>query len=458
MLKRNAQTYLTDWLADDDRKPLVIRGARQVGKTTLVRQLAVEKNLQLIELNLEKNPEHASFFEGNNPKQTLQFIQSIYPETIEIKRCILFLDEIQAAPTLLAKLRWFAEDMPALAVIAAGSLLEFVLANHTFSMPVGRITYLHLEPLTFEEFLQAKGKESLRHLLNHYTWQQKIPEAIHIECIRLFKEYMFIGGMPAAVLSWVNTEDLNKVAQKHQNLLSTYQDDFSKYNGRLAIERLHDVMNAVPAKLGEKFVLSHVNPDVQHTSIKTALDLLSQARLCHKVMMTSGNGVPLSAEENAKFYKVIYLDIGLMSAMLGLQLNHIASLNHIELVNRGGLAEQVVGQSLRSQFPFYMEPKLHYWTRLKTGADAELDYLIQHAGRVIPIEVKAGSTGSMKSLHLFMAKKQLKNAVRINADYPSITDLEVKTQNGMQAQYTLYSLPFYLMGQLQRLLDAAARS
>lgn len=452
-MKRLRMTFLNEWLKSSERKPLVIRGARQVGKTWLVRHFAEIHDLMLIELNFEKRIQFASLFNSNDPKQILLNLETIANETIDPKKSLLFLDEIQAAPDLFAKLRWFAEDMPELPLIAAGSLLEFVLEKHSFSMPVGRINYLYLEPLSFEEFLLALDKRSLFDYLSKWQWGMEIPSVIHEQLLKYFKEYIVVGGMPAAVSSWIHQHSLNQINQIHHDLLSTYRDDFAKYSGRLSIERLDEVMMAVPKFLGQKFVYSKVNPSIQIPSIKKSLELLSKARICHIVHGCAANGVPLAAEIQIKNTKVIFLDIGLCSGSLGISLDLLSHTDEISLVNKGDMAEQVVGQLLRTSVPPYIDPSLYYWQREEKGSSAEVDYVIQHRNLVVPVEVKAGSTGSLKSLHLFIGLKGYKLAVRINSDFPSKTDLSIKIHGSENANYTLYSIPFYLIEQLHRLLN-----
>ncbi len=452
-MKRTRLNDLTQWLLGEGRKPLVIRGARQVGKTWAVRYLAKNHQRKLIELNFEKNPAQKSFFESNDPHFILRAIRVSLGENIKPDTHLLFLDEVQVFPELLAKLRWFAEELPELPVIAAGSLLEFVLSDHSFSMPVGRINYLHLEPLSFEEFLLAQEKIQLLEYLNEFTLEQKIPEILHQQLLSLFKEYILIGGMPAAIASWIKHQSLEKVGQIHNELLTTYRDDFAKYRGRIAIERLEDVMQAIPRNLSQKFVYSEVNPDVHSGSLKQALNLLVKARVCHSVMSTAGNGVPLGAEINRKFFKTLFLDVGLVSSMLGIDHNEISTVSEINLINKGALAEQVVGQILRTLPASYIEPKLYYWQRTEKGATAEVDYLFQKGSQVIPIEVKAGTTGTLKSLHLFMGLKRFPLALRINSDLPSKVEVKVQDPTGKAVNYTLISLPFYLLGQINRLTD-----
>lgn len=451
-MERKHLEFLDNWLKSQDRKPLVIRGPRQVGKTWLVRHFCKHSNRKLIELNFEKKISYASFFESNDPEQILLNISATLHEEIDPNNSLLFLDEIQAAPEILSKLRWFSEELPELPLIAAGSLLEFILTEHSFSMPVGRISYLYLEPLSFEEFLLARNKKNLLAYLSQYDFNIELPLIIHEELTNLFKEYVLVGGMPAAVSSWITERSLNKINQIHHDLITTYQDDFAKYKGRIEIERLEEIMMMVPRTLSQKFIFRRVNTEVKTHIIKAAVKLLNKAGICHPVTSCTANGVPLGAGINEKFFKEIFLDIGLCSAVLGLTLNEINQADELILINRGGIAEQAVGQMLRTLLPPYIEPTLYYWLREEPGSEAEVDYVIQSGSQVIPIEVKAGSTGNLKSLHIFMALKKLSYAIRINSDMPSKVEVNVKLREAENIRYRLLSLPFYLSGQIHRLL------
>ncbi len=456
-MRRDRTSFLVHWLNSSARKPLIIRGARQVGKTWLIRDLANSQERQLIELNFEKRPDFESLFSSNDPKEIINNIVALRRSKIEPSKSILFLDEIQAAPHLLEKLRWFAEDMPELPVIAAGSLLDFTLAKYEFSMPVGRIGYLYLEPLSFEEFLDADGQHELRVYLENYDWSLNIPAAIHSQLMKTIKEYLIVGGMPAAISSWATEKAPEAVNQIHFDLLATYRDDFAKYSGRLTIDRLEDVMNSVPRQLGKKFVYKDANSEVSTAPLKQALDLLSKARVCHRVVATSANGLPLGAEADERFFKAIMLDCGLCGASLGLSLHHLRSISEISMINSGGMAEQLVGQLLRTLTPAYIPPSLYYWQRGKKGAEAEIDYIIQYENQIIPIEVKAGTTGTLKSLHQFVKEKKKTTAVRINSDIPSLGPIHVQDALGSSIDYNLLSLPFYLLGQLHRLIKSSEK-
>lgn len=452
-MDRTCITYLIDWLHSKKRKPLVIRGARQVGKTWLVRFLATNQGKELIEINFEKPGSMIQPFSLREPKKIVQGLEVLLGKKIDPQNTILFLDEIQAMPQAYADLRWFAEDMPELPVIAAGSLLEHALNTIPLSMPVGRVSFLFLEPLSFKEFLLALGKDQLSNLLATYNWQEEIPSFIHDELMRIFKEYILVGGIPEAVVTWIDSGSLLEVSRIQNNLLDTYRADIRKYTGRVAPERLEAVLETIPRTLGKKFVYRTVNHDVQTPSIKQALQLLCEARVAHKVIASSAHGLPLGAELHPKFFKVILLDVGLCSASLNLSYVHLSETLKIDLINKRGIAEQVVGQLLRSIEPEFIDPKLYYWQRAEKNSTAELDYVIQHEGSVIPIEVKSGTTGSLKSLHQFMELKNYTLAVRVNADLPSITAVKVVGGLGKQISYELRSIPLYLVSELHRLLD-----
>ncbi|MDX1901974.1 MAG: AAA family ATPase [Gammaproteobacteria bacterium] len=455
-MKRYLIDKLKDWLSAANRKPAVLRGARQVGKTWIVRELAKQTGKQLIELNFEKQRSLAVHFESNDPSTILLNLESALNQSIHPADSILFLDEIQGAPELFAKLRWFYEDMPELAVIATGSLLEFVLENHTFSMPVGRIQYFFIEPLGFEEFLLAKNETHLLSAIEKISIEKSFNTALHDKANQLFKEFVAVGGMPEAVSTWIKTSSLQALSEVHNNLISTYQDDFTKYAGRLSITYLDAVFSAVPKLLTNKFVYSHADPSGRHESIKQALNLLLKAHVCHKVQNVSANGIPLGAEIKSKIFKIILIDVGLVSTILGLKLHQFSNVDDILVINKGALAEQVVGQLLRLLSPFYVEPTLHYWSRESASSNAEIDYLIQDNQRLIPIEVKAGAEGKLRSLHQFMSEKPWKLAIRFYAGPAQHDHIKSKTTTGDLNDYELISLPFYLLGQTYRLLEQAS--
>ena len=451
-MQRILLDHLKKWLVAANRKPAVLRGARQVGKTWLVRELAKLSKYDLIELNFEKYPELIAHFSSNDPQKIILNLESFFNKTISLKKTILFLDEIQAAPDIFAKLRWFYEDTPELAIIAAGSLLEFVLEKHTFSMPVGRIQYFFLEPLNFEEFLLAKTETHLLNTIKTFSFNDPINAALHARALHLFKEYVLIGGIPEAVLTWINSASLEEVAITHSDLINTYQDDFNKYTKKIAGLYLPDLLKTIPRVLGQKFIYNKVNSNARTENIKESLHLLKQARICTIVQGCYANGIPLGADINPKAFKVILLDTGLTSKILDLKLYQFDTISDICLINNGAIAEQVVGQLLKQLSPYYTSPELYYWNREVPGSSAEVDYIIQHNQEIIPIEVKAGTEGKLRSLHQFMYEKNKTIAIRLYSGEAKIQKI-MTTVSGHQITYTLISLPFYLISQLTHIIN-----
>ena len=451
-MKRASTSELSAWLGRRGRKPLVIRGARQVGKSYLIRDFAKTHGLDLVELNFEREPKAASLFADGETVRVLRGIEVFTGRRLVHGRSLLFLDEIQAAPHVLAKLRWLHEETPKLAVVAAGSLLDFALADHTFSMPVGRITYLHLEPMSFTEFLRGLGDDELAALIDDIDPRRGIAEPLHVRLLERFREYVLVGGMPEAVDTYRQDRSLLDCARVHQDLLATFRDDFAKYASAVHRDRLIKVLDAVPRMIGQKFVYSRVDREERAAALRQAVDMLCRARVCHRVEATHATGVPLGAEVEDRRYKLVLIDVGLVSASLGLSLTDLAQATDLVMANEGAIAEQVVGQALRLVEPPFQEPRLYYWARDTPGSEAEVDYVIQRGSHIVPIEVKAGATGALRSLHVLMAARGWKRAVRFNADLPSVTQVSTRTPSGEHASYELLSLPLYLASSVGRIL------
>jgi len=451
---RKASENLDRWLSVKKRKPLILRGARQVGKTWLIRDLAERNGKQLIELNFKRSPKVADYFASNDPEEILRHLEAELNIRCDRKNSILFLDEIQAKPDILASLRWFGEDMPELPVVAAGSLLDFILADHAFSMPVGRVAYHYLEPMSFHEFILASGNDQLYRLLNETRLETPIPSTLHEKCIDLYFEYSRIGGMPEVVSEWYALKDPASCVKVQQDLLAILMDDFNKYSNRINTDLLTDVLYSVPRQLGGKFITARVNESSRSLDIKKALDMLRKARICHTIFHTSANGVPLGAESNNKFFKVIMLDTAFVSVQLGLSRLSLSEAENFVFKNRGPMAEQYVGQHIRAFQSLAEDPSLYYWQRTG-GRQGEIDYIIQHKTTVVPVEIKSGARGSMKSLHQFMFDKKLDLAVRVDQNPHSLSPVHVKTTLGNTVEYRLLSIPFYLVERLPELLDQA---
>ncbi len=448
---RHALTDLERWLHRARRKPLVIRGARQVGKTTLVRLFAEEHFEGLAELNFERRPELAGLFAGNDPRRTLELLELQLDLDLAPGRTLLFLDEIQAAPEVLASLRYFYEELPELHVVAAGSLLEFALEAPAFSMPVGRIEYLHLGPMQLDEFLRAAGKKRLARYLRRFHLGDEIPEAVHRQLTGWLRSFLIVGGMPDAVSAFFEADRSYRESEavKH-SILATFHDDFGKYGPRADAARLRKVFERLPHLVGGKLKYVHIDRGERAKDLATALRHLTQARVAYRVRHTAANGVPLGAEADERKFKVLGLDVGLMATASGLTILDLERADDVLLVNRGALCEQLVGQHLLYSTPGWEEPRLYYWAREKRGSSAEVDYVLSQGSEILPVEVKAGKTGTLKSLHLFLREKRRSFAVRLSSAPPSLLEAETSLP-GSNVPFRLLSLPLYLVGEVRRL-------
>ena len=450
-MHRNALDSLKVWTTRSSRKPLVVRGARQVGKSHLVRMLAQEKFDGLLEIDFESDLDAPSFFASKDPTTILGLLEARYGVDIEPGRTLLFLDEIQAAPDVLSCLRYFHERMPELHVIAAGSLLDFALGDPEFSMPVGRIEYLHLGPLTFEEFLLALGLDKLHAFLGEYAFADPVPAGIHAELMRRFRQYLVLGGMPASIRAFLQTEGYGDSEAEKQSILSTYRDDFAKYGRLVHRQRMEKVLARIPRLVGTRFKYSLVDRDERSRELATALDMLCRARVAHRVRHTAANGVPLGAEADDRAFKVLFLDVGLLCRSSGLTIADLESTADVMLVNAGAICEQFVGQHLLHTGETNDEPEVYCWMREKPQSKAEVDYVISVGGTVVPVEVKAGKTGTLRSLHVFLREKNREFGLRFNADVPSFLAAKTCLSDGDNRPFRLLSLPLYMVGQAQRL-------
>lgn len=452
-IHRQQISYLLDWAHKPKHKPIIIRGARQVGKSTLVQLLAHSLGFNLCTVNFEKKPQYAELFASNDPKTIISLLELQLQQTINPGQTILFLDEIQAAPQVINTLRYFYEESPELHILAAGSLLEFALQEMNYSIPVGRIEYMYMGPLSFEEFLTALDEGQAAKYLQTYTLEQKIPGVLHEKFLNLLSLYYIVGGMPEAVASYAENRNLALVERIKSTILETFQDDFAKYAKGENLSLLQKTFNKIPLQIGKKFQYSQVDHTAKSQAISTALDQLCLAKIAEKVLHTSANGIPLGAEINSKQFKVIFLDIGLANTLLGINLLNLIQDEALDLVNKGALAEQLIGQQLLYLRPRYEAPKLFYWAREKAGSAAEIDYIVSLNQHVIPVEVKSGKFGTLKSLHTFVHEKDLHSAVRFNTHLPIASQDTVMLTSGEKISLKLTSLPLYLAGQVYRLVE-----
>lgn len=450
-IHRNIDKELIAWKDDPMRKPLLLRGARQVGKSSAVRHFG--KGFQhFAEINFERHKAAKSFFVGDIDAHLIaQKIGSYINVPIEEGKTLLFLDEIQECPEAIMALRFFKEDYPELHVIAAGSLLEFTLQDlPTFG--VGRIHSLFMYPMTFDEFLGANHEEGLIRMRNEANYANPLDLAFHEKLIEYFRIYLLVGGMPEAVLAWTMTRDFNRCRSILCDIALTYEDDFSKYKKRVNPELLRATMRGICHLPGEKMSFKKISSDYRSAQIREAIRLLTLAGIVTPVIASSGNGIPLDAEANEKSMKVLFLDPGLMLSVLQLEGNlsqqlieHIMAGSPQELVNRGGLTEMVAGLELMRNKPCIQRQRMFFWE--KTGNSiAEIDYLEIHKLKITPIEIKSGTQGGMKSLWLFMREKHLTEAFRCSLE--NFGEFEYVDKEDNNAIRHIHVLPLYALSQL----------
>ena len=413
--KRNVDDKLLEWKESPRRKPLLIRGARQVGKSTAVRHLG-KRFKYFVEVNLESQPSIRQLFTKDiDVHRTCEAISATLGIPVVAGKTLLFIDEIQVSQEAIMSLRYFKEDYPELHVIAAGSLLEFTLEELP-SFGVGRIRSLYMYPFSFDEFLLAQGLDTTVDFKHKATSLSPLPEAVHNKLVEQLKTFYLVGGMPAAITEWIESKSYIECTRVHNDILDTYQDDFSKYKSRVSPALLRQVLRSVALQAGCKFVFRQVADDIHSSVIKEALHLLTLAGLIKPVTHSDGNGVPLGAEENCNYTKYLFLDLGLMQTMLGTPAANVLLSSEVDFVNKGAASEMFAGLELVKNHDCFQKAEMYYWQNLSRGTNAEIDYLVVKDGIVVPIEVKASTRGSMQSLWLFMRKKGLHRAIRTSLE------------------------------------------
>lgn len=414
--KRHIDKYLEDWKISSNRKPLLVRGARQVGKSSAVRHLG-EGFKYFIEINLERQGNIKTLFGDNlDIKKLCSQLSAIYNTPIIPGETLLFIDEIQESQRAISSLRYFYEDYPELHVVAAGSLLEFTLKELP-SFGVGRIRSMYMYPFSFDEFLEAQGLSmQVEYKRDEADCEHPLPMPLHEEMISQLRSFYLVGGMPEAVRIWVDTNDYNECATVHNDILDTYLDDFKKYKTRISPLLLSQTLKSVALQAGEKFIYTQVSDNVNGTTVKEALALLTLAGLIAPVTHTAANGIPLGAEINPKFRKYLFLDIGLMQSLLGIQPADILIANETDFINKGGLSEMFAGLELIKYADYLKKTELYYWQRMERNAQAEVDYVISRKGNIYPIEVKANYSGSMQSMYKFLELKGCEYGIRTSLE------------------------------------------
>lgn len=395
-MKRSITSELLLWQQRSDFKPLIVRGARQVGKSHAIEEFGAAYFDKVVTINFEKKASLIEIFAGDfDVKNIVARLEFAVGQRILPHKTLLFFDEIQRCPRAIMALRYFKEDAPEYRVIAAGSLLDFVLGEISF--PVGRVSWLTMHPMTLVEFFWAIGEDMLAELIQHSP--HLLDNVVHQKLMGLVKRFGIVGGMPEVVKKYCLTGSLLECQNSQRDLLETYQQDFSKYAPKARYPQLLQVIEQIPKHVGQQIKYSTLDPASRSQEVKEAVVLLERAQIIHRVSATSGQGLPLGAEASAKIFKEIFLDVGLMQTMCGINWQNISEAEDFTAINNGALAEQFVGQELLAIQKNVRE--LFYWRRDERSSRAEVDYVFAYQGFVAPIEVKSGARGHLKSLQLF---------------------------------------------------------
>jgi predicted AAA+ superfamily ATPase len=435
-MKRTLKTELIAWKEKKEHLPILLRGARQVGKSYLVEEFGRENFGNTVLVDFESRPEFKGAFETKEPKEIIAKLEISTQQRIIPGKTLLFLDEIQICPEALSALRYFKEKLPELHIIAAGSLLEFLLNDEKFSFPVGRVEFLYLHPLSFDEFLQAVAP-LVAERIKLYSLKNPPSSFEHQELLKLVRQYMFVGGMPSAVQTFRNDNSFLNSQRVHSRILQAYESDFGKYAKQTQHKYLQMVFQKTPALIGQVLKYHKIDENQRARELKPATDLLCQAGLIQRVFATSAAGLPLHAHLKWDRFKLFYLDVGLLQTATKVDATHFFE-QDIMQINAGMLAEQFVSQELIAYSPSYQNAPLLFWER-SDGRRAEVDFIITVGSSIIPIEVKAGATGSLKSLRSYLEHKKGKLGIRISEHPLSIND-------------DILSIPLYLIQSLDQIV------
>jgi predicted AAA+ superfamily ATPase len=406
-MKRQTETYLQSWKDKPDRKPLIIRGARQVGKTWLMKEFGRQSYEQVAYINLESNAIARNLFAVDfDIQRIISGIQIDTGVVINAQNTLLIIDEIQESPTAITALKYFQENAPEYHIICAGSLLGVALNRHT-SFPVGKVDFLDLYPLNFHEFLDAVQETSLKELLLQENWG--LIQTFAPKYIDLLRSYYYIGGMPEAILAYSKRQDFMEVRAVQKRILMAYEQDFSKHAPHDIVPRIRMLWNSIPAQLAKenkKFIYGIIRQGARAKDYELALAWLIDCGLVKQVFNVSKPAIPLKAYEDFGVFKLFMVDVGLLGAMTDLDVRTLLGGNAIFQEFKGALTEQYVAQQLITR----SDLNIYYWSA--QNARAEIDFLVQLSGEIIPIEVKAEENLQAKSLRVYYDKFQSKKAIR----------------------------------------------
>jgi predicted AAA+ superfamily ATPase len=442
-LPRSIDRELRDWSAAPDRKPLVLRGARQTGKTSAVRQLGSGFDL-FLELNLERYQDLALVRACRSAEELLTALAVRENLAALPPRTLLFLDEIQESAEAVAWLRFFREDHPELAVIAAGSLMEVRLREKGFSFPVGRVTFRALRPMTYVEFLQASdGGVLAERLTAAARGDGELAPPLYDRALAALRDYLRIGGMPEAVATWLSGGGEARVRRVHADLVQALAEDLQKYRGVRDPSYLEAAFDSLRHHYGRRFKYENFAPGCRSQLMKTALDKLEAAMLVSRAWPTSSLELPLVTKPRSA-PKLLPLDTALALFTMGFDASELSHAP-IEQLLDGRIAEMFVGQELIASRQW--EEPLHFWVSESARGSAEVDFLVGRRGQPLPVEVKAGRSGTLKSLHQFLWRSGISEGVRLYSGELTVKSHTVRMPDGDIA-YTLRNMPLFMAGQL----------
>lgn len=443
MFKRNILNLLEKWKASDNRKPLIIRGARQTGKTVAVETFGKSFS-NYIYLNLDRNADKQLFEKGADLEEIILAIELAKKKSFAQEKTLLFIDEIQNSQKAIQMLRYFYEDHPKLYVIAAGSLLEAVIKREGFSFPVGRVSFLYMHPVTFDEFLSAVGEDKLLDHLKSVTIGAPPSLAVHEMALKFFHYYLLVGGMPEVVAKFASIRAFQPLSSIKEELLESFEDDISKYSAMAEAKYLKHVLRFAPNYVGQRIKYENfADGGYKSREMKRAFDLLEYALIITRVYGSPATEPPIMPNFNVA-PKLLYLDSGLAVHKLGLTENEIY-VKDLNSIFRGSVTEQIVGQTFCSAEMEKRETPA-FWYRNAPGSTAETDYLFLHNGKLIPVEVKSGTSGRLRSLHQFMLASPCDTAIRL---YSGNLCEEIVLFE--KIKYKLLSMPLYLQWRLKEL-------
>lgn len=410
-----------------------------MGKSYLVEYFGKTYFDNLVVVDFERRPDLKRCFLTREPIEILKQIEIALQQKIEAGKTLLFLDEIQECPDALVSLRYFRELMPELHVIAAGSLMEFLLHDERYSFPVGRVEFLYLRPLSFVEYLTAAAPLVAERILSLSLSTPLLPIE-HEELLKWVRSYLFVGGMPAAAQAYLSNASFLESQKVHHRILQAYESDFGKYATQAQHKYLQMVFQRTPPLVGQILKYNRIDKEARSRGLKSAIDLLSHAGLINRVLATTASGLPLHAHVREQRFKLLFLDIGLLQTACQVNAQDFWE-KEVLLINEGMLAEQLVGQEILANSEPYQNRPLLFWER-EEGGQAEVDFVITVDSQIIPVEVKAGSTGHLRSLQSFLTIKKAPLGVRIS-EYP------------LSFHNNILSIPLYLTHLIPQLIKQA---